>query len=572
MVVMDRDQRRRLGVALLLLVAVCSLSVFSSVGAVSSVEESYIVHRQLMAMKEAGGGAAGDLPADFEFDDRVGVGTFPNPRLRHAYIALQAWRRAFYSDPKGYTANWVGNDVCSYNGVVCVEALDDPKIMVVAGIDLNGADIAGYLPPELGLLTDLAFFHINTNRFCGIIPKSMSRLSLLHEFDVSNNRFVGFFPFVVLEMATLKYLDIRYNNFEGDLPPALFDKDFDAIFVNSNRFVGYIPENLGNSTASVIVFANNAFVGCIPKSIGRMVNTLDEISFLNNKLDGCVPMEIGYLHNTYAIDVSGNAFVGTLPVTLSNITKLEQLDVSRNVFTGIVHEAICELPALVNFSFAFNFFNSESAPCMPSENANVTLDDRSNCLGSLRPAQKTTLQCAPVLARPVDCSKHVCAGYPTPSKPSEPEKPPLITVPVAPPVISSPPGAKVSSRACAIAATGSGELSTFPDKIFTATGSRELYTDPSEISVTATTGSDKLTTNSSKTFVITIVTTTCSSELTTTTNSSKTFVTTTCSSELTTTGSCEFTTSTSSGELATARSGYHTTISSKIFITTTDFG
>nr|CAB3492171.1 unnamed protein product [Digitaria exilis] len=284
----------RLTAALLLLAACLSAC---NVQAVTSAEASFIAHRQLIAMKEAGGGESGDLPADFEFDDRVGA-NFPNPRLRRAYIALQAWRRAFYSDPKGYTSNWVGNDVCKYNGVVCVEALDDPKIMVVAGIDLNGADIAGYLPPELGLLTDLAFFHINTNRFCGIIPKSMSRLSLLHEFDVSNNRFVGPFPFVCLEMASLKYLDIRFNDFEGELPPGLFDKDLDAIFVNTNRFVGHIPENLGNSTASVIVFANNGLIGCIPKSIGRMVKTLDEIIFMNNKLEGCLPLEMGYLQNT----------------------------------------------------------------------------------------------------------------------------------------------------------------------------------------------------------------------------------------------------------------------------------
>jgi hypothetical protein len=126
----------------------------------------------------------------------------------------------------------------------------------------------------------------------------MSRLSILHEFDVSNNRFVGVFPYVCLEMVSLKYLDIRFNDFEGDLPPALFDKEYDAIFVNSNRFVGPIPETLGNSTASVVVFANNKLIGCIPKSIGKMVHTLDEIIFLNNILDGCLPLEIGLLVNT----------------------------------------------------------------------------------------------------------------------------------------------------------------------------------------------------------------------------------------------------------------------------------
>ncbi|KAI5021350.1 hypothetical protein ZWY2020_055195 [Hordeum vulgare] len=423
---------RRLAAALLLLLA----AFLSSARAVTREEASYIAHRQLVAISEAGEdgvgvGEDGELPSDLEMDDKAAAGgkTFANGRLRRAYIGLQAWRKAFYSDPKNFTSNWVGTDVCSYNGVVCAQALDDANATVVAGIDLNGADIAGYLPPELGLLTDLAFFHINSNRFCGIIPKSMARLTILYEFDVSNNRFVGVFPYVVLEMVSVKYVDIRFNEFEGELPPALFDKEYDAIFVNSNRFVGPIPENIGNSTASVIVFANNKFVGCIPKSIGRMAKTLDEIIFLNNTLDGCMPLEIGMLKNTTVVDVSGNGLVGSLPKELSGCSKIEQLDVSRNVLTGVVHEAICELPALVNFSFASNFFESESAPCMPSDKSEVNLDDANNCLGTLRPAQKTALQCAPVLARPVDCSTHTCAGYTTPAKASPPEEaamPPII--------------------------------------------------------------------------------------------------------------------------------------------------
>uniref|UniRef100_A0A0D9ZDD5 Uncharacterized protein n=1 Tax=Oryza glumipatula TaxID=40148 RepID=A0A0D9ZDD5_9ORYZ len=32
--------------------------------------------------------------------------------------------------------------------------------------DLNHSDIAGYMPPELGLLADLALLYLNSNRFC----------------------------------------------------------------------------------------------------------------------------------------------------------------------------------------------------------------------------------------------------------------------------------------------------------------------------------------------------------------------------------------------------------------------
>ncbi|KAK1317808.1 Pollen-specific leucine-rich repeat extensin-like protein 1 [Acorus calamus] len=314
------------------------LLIFSAT-ALSDHEASSIARRQLLALPENG-----DLPDDYEFDVNTNA-TFPNPRLRRAYIALQAWRRAIFSDPFNTTGDWVGPNVCSYTGVFCSKALDEPNLDVVAGVDLNHADIAGYLPVELGLLTDVAVFHLNSNRFCGIVPRSLSRLHLLHELDLSNNRFVGPFPKVVLGMPALKYLDIRFNDFEGRIPSELFEKDLDAIFVNDNRFTSRIPDNLGESPASVVVLANNRLGG-----IGAMGGTLDEIILLNNGLSGCLPAEVGLLGNATVVDAGSNALTGVLPRSLSGLARVEELDLSRNFLTGFVSERLCKLPSLANFT------------------------------------------------------------------------------------------------------------------------------------------------------------------------------------------------------------------------------
>ncbi|TVU35677.1 hypothetical protein EJB05_17578, partial [Eragrostis curvula] len=119
---------------------------------------------------------------------------FPSRRLRDAYVALQTWKlQAIFSDPYNFTADWVGPD-----GVYCGPLPSDPRAVAVAGVDLNHGDIAGFLPPELGLLADLALLHLNSNRFCGVLPPTLRRLRLLHELDLSNNRFVGAFPELVL--------------------------------------------------------------------------------------------------------------------------------------------------------------------------------------------------------------------------------------------------------------------------------------------------------------------------------------------------------------------------------------
>ncbi|CAK9317196.1 unnamed protein product [Citrullus colocynthis] len=232
--------------------------------------------------------------------------TFSSPRLRRAFIALQARKLAIYSDPLNTTADWVCADVRSYTRVFCAPALDDPKLEVVVGIDLNHADIAGYLPVELNLLTDIALFHINNNRFCSIVPSRFSKLTLLHELDISNNRFVGHFPKVVVRIPNLKYMDIKYNDFEGQLSPKLFTKEFDVIFLNNNRFTSYIPENFGKSAASIIVIANNNFTRCII------------------------------------------------------------MDISLNLLTGVMQDSLCNLAKLVNFTFSYNLiFNGEDLNTSP---------------------------------------------------------------------------------------------------------------------------------------------------------------------------------------------------------------
>ncbi|KAI3704044.1 hypothetical protein L1987_74250 [Smallanthus sonchifolius] len=331
---------------------------------------------------------------DFNFDIEINARLiFPNLRLKKAYFALQEWKKAILSDPENMIINWDGVDVCSYNGVFCEKAPDDPSLLTVASIDLNHGNIAGQLVPQLGLLTDLSIFHINTNRFCGIIPNSFSRLTILHEFDISNNRFVGPFPNVVLDMPGLKYLDIRYNNFEGMLPPQLFDIDLDAIFLNHNRFCSTIPENIGHSNASVIVFADNEFHGCIPKSIGQM-GRLDEVIFTNNKLSGCLPEELGLLGNTKVMDLSNNKFVGTIPEGFGNLNGVEMIDVGDNELIGTVVDVICTLPKLLNFTFSDNYFDRLEKKCEKPVKPELVFDYRQNCLPE-KPRQKHEKKCLP---------------------------------------------------------------------------------------------------------------------------------------------------------------------------------
>uniref|UniRef100_A0A0E0E841 non-specific serine/threonine protein kinase n=1 Tax=Oryza meridionalis TaxID=40149 RepID=A0A0E0E841_9ORYZ len=331
-----------------------------------------------------------------------------NPRLQRAYVALQALRRRVTDDPKNLTGGWCGPDVCRYFGVYCAAAPDDPCAVTVAGLDLNHGDLAATLPDELGLLSDLAVLHLNSNRFSGTLPDTLPKLSLLHELDVSNNLLAGGFPEHILCLPNVKYVDIRFNNFCGEVPPAIFDKKIDALFLNDNHFDFELPANLGNSPASVIVLANIKLRGCIPSSVGRMAATLNELVVLNSGVRSCIPPEIGHLGGLTVLDVSNNQLQGTLPESMAWMRSLEQLDVARNELAGHIPAGICALPHLKNFTYSYNYFCGEPERCLHLRR----VDDRQNCIAG-RPDQRPADQCLAFLHRPpVHCDAHGCFAPP----------------------------------------------------------------------------------------------------------------------------------------------------------------
>eukprot|EP01018_Ginkgo_biloba_P025567 Gb_12380 [translate_table: standard] len=330
-----------------------------------------------------------------------------NPKLQQAYTALQAWKRAITSDPRGITTTWVGYDVCKYTGVFCAEPLDKSRDLVVAGIDLNHGWLGGTLVEELGLLADISLLHLNTNRFIGTIPTSFKDLHLLAELDLSNNLFNGPFPTPILAIPQLLYLDLRFNHFQGPVPTALFDKQLDALFLNNNGFDEQIPHNMGYSPASVINFANNRFSGTIPSSIGN-AKMLQEILFLNNFIAGCLPKEVGLLEQVRVLDLSFNFITGQVPISLSCLKAVEELNLSHNNFYGEVPQSLCSMKSLKNFTVSYNYFTAEGSTCPSIPKRGVAFDDTLNCIPA-RPSQRPLQQCFAFAAKPKICT--VTPGY-----------------------------------------------------------------------------------------------------------------------------------------------------------------
>ncbi|KAH7405002.1 hypothetical protein KP509_15G053400 [Ceratopteris richardii] len=382
--------------------------------------------------------------------------SYPTPNMLHTVSVLQAWKKLITDDPNNVTATWIGPNPCNYRGIFCASPPDvGSGELFVAGIDLNGQNIAGSLPEELGKLTRLSLLHLNSNRFFGSLPASISSLTDLYELDISNNLFEGGFPAVVLSLPSLAYLDLRFNRFSGEMPEKLFIKPLDAIFLNNNKFSGVIPSTLHTSSASVIVLANNALTGRIPSDLSGLNTTLEELILLGNMLEACIPAQFSEVSQLTVLDLSLNKLIGPLPPSLGDLLSLEQLNVANNKLCGSVPAEICALPNLKNLTTSFNYFSGEGSNCPVPTGLSTMLafDDTRNCIEQ-RMMQRSREECTAFL----NGDENTCiamrsripnlAPPPMPSQSPDPRGPmflppqeaPSYLPPSAFPVDSPPPG------------------------------------------------------------------------------------------------------------------------------------
>ncbi|TEA17113.1 Uncharacterized protein C8034_v000358 [Colletotrichum sidae] len=287
--------------------------------------------------------------------------------LHRDLLLVQSFKKQITSDPHGYTRNWTGNDVCKFGGFSCA---DNPNtgLKALSGIDLNNFELEGNplkLEGFLDKLTDLTFFHANTNGFTGELPKDLSALKWLWELDLSSNRLSGPFPEAVLN-ANLVFLDLRFNGFDGPLPEKLFELDLDTIFLNDNKFGGSIPATIGSTPARYITLANNRFKGQIPETLGN-AKSLEEILLLGNRLSGPLP-------------------------TVYNTENLTVFDVSNNKLSGPVPEALCELKKVQLVNLTNNNFDGALGPACAKLVENDVLDVSNNCIKGAK-GQKSASDC-----------------------------------------------------------------------------------------------------------------------------------------------------------------------------------
>ena len=172
--------------------------------------------------------------------------------------------------------------VCEWPGVVCD---DDDTDEVVTQVDLRNHQIAGTLPIDLSLLTDLTLLRLDDNDFSGTIPEEY---------------FAG--------LASLKVLSLAGNSLSGRVSSAFGNlTELETLDLSSNQLTGELPSSLGTLTQLVTLAVQDN-----PRVSGSISNSYASLSLQNGyfhgtRLEGsfplrCHPDRLEIVADCFAVD------------------------------------------------------------------------------------------------------------------------------------------------------------------------------------------------------------------------------------------------------------------------------
>ncbi|CAB9528373.1 LRR receptor-like serine threonine-protein kinase [Seminavis robusta] len=202
-------------------------------------------------------------------------------------------------------------------------------------LDVEGNNLAGELPPELGLLTTLESIFVGRDRQThGPIVSQIGQLTRLRELHLGGSQSTGTIPTELARLSdTLEYLGIGFNRLTGTFPSQLTAlSKLEQLKIDANRLHGTLPKNLGShlSNLRIVSFYRNQFNGTVLSSLIPCAN-LAFIDIAENQFADEIPSELGTLTHLTRLFLPNNRLHGTLPSTLALLPKLGKLNLHNNV-------------------------------------------------------------------------------------------------------------------------------------------------------------------------------------------------------------------------------------------------
>ncbi|CAJ2658806.1 unnamed protein product [Trifolium pratense] len=222
----------------------------------------------------------------------------------------------------------------------------------------NSVGINGYIPLEIGNMSNLIELSLSMNDLNGSIPSTIKRSNLqlldldynglqgsivhelcevssLSELYLTSNKLSGVLPTCLGNMTSLRKFHIGYNKFTSLIPLSFWNlEDILEVNLSSNALIGNLPPEIKNLRALTLFdLSKNQISSNIPTAIS-LLRTLETLSLANNKLNGPIPTSLGEMFSLSFLDLSHNLITGVIPKSLESISSLKYINLSYNRLQG----------------------------------------------------------------------------------------------------------------------------------------------------------------------------------------------------------------------------------------------
>jgi len=231
---------------------------------------------------------------------------------------------------------------------------------------LDGNNLVGYLPDDIGKITTLKQLMLQENQLTRIFPQSygdlhqLVNLSLVQSSHTQYRGLCSSIPDSWQAMFSLEYVSICVF---GHLPDFIGQnwQQLKTLKIVGGSYEGNITATLCKlSQLEHLDFSYNQFTGAIPECIFSM-SSLVYLDLSNNQLSGPISEAIGMMTKIERLLISHNQLNGTLPRSIGKLTSITQLALDDNLLIGALPTEFDELRNIghyVSISLQYNMLSS----------------------------------------------------------------------------------------------------------------------------------------------------------------------------------------------------------------------
>jgi len=165
-------------------------------------------------------------------------GVFSEEKILESY-ALATLYHSTNGENWWMTYSWLDDDPCFWGGVECYyDWWTDYSHTTELYLSQN--NLAGTIPREISMLSNLNSLYLSWNELTGPIPSEVSRLSSLEFVELSYNSLSGTIPTSILEGGNLTQVSLQHNFLTGTIPPIPESRGLQMLHLGYNSLSGTI--------------------------------------------------------------------------------------------------------------------------------------------------------------------------------------------------------------------------------------------------------------------------------------------------------------------------------------------